>query len=127
MFWTHKLILKDLYLNHKITINLQNLWINENLKNDYNQEHTHPGSSFSGVYYIEVPENSGNIYFKNDPKEFIELSSFFKNTEYDSHKEINNYNNQFILFPSNLRHGVYPNCSDKPRISVSFNIKITSA
>ena len=36
---------------------LDNFWINENLPNSYNQEHVHPYTDFSGVYYLEVPKN----------------------------------------------------------------------
>ena len=39
------------------------IWANINNKEDYNISHTHPYSHYSGVYYVKVPKNSGNLYF----------------------------------------------------------------
>ena len=42
---------------------LDNLWFNINGYKDYNQDHRHAGCIFSGVYYIQTPEKSGDIMF----------------------------------------------------------------
>jgi uncharacterized protein (TIGR02466 family) len=52
---TYKLDAKEMYI--------QNMWININGPYDYNRSHTHPGSFYSGVFYVTVPENSGVINF----------------------------------------------------------------
>ena len=54
---------KHLSLSKKLT--LYNLWYNVNGLSSFNKPHTHPGSIVSGVYYISIPQNSGNIVFLN--------------------------------------------------------------
>ena len=109
---------------------LNNFWINENLKNNYNKPHSHLGQNvdFSGTYYLKAPKNSGNIFFEsNDPsremfqtfKSFIEPSFDFQN-----HIDFEPKDNDFVLFASNLRHGVMPNKTNEKRISVAFNLMI---
>ena len=39
------------------------IWANINTKGNFNTPHTHPGSHYSGCYYVKVPKNSGNLYF----------------------------------------------------------------
>tara|TARA_R100000406_G_scaffold16774_1_gene10472 strand:- start:142 stop:705 length:564 start_codon:yes stop_codon:yes gene_type:complete len=103
---------------------LDNFWINENLPNSYNQEHVHPYTDFSGVYYLEVPKNSGNIYFKKYDMIKTNLSYLFNDSDFYTEFFIENKKNQFFLFSSDFIHGVYLNKSKKPRISISFNISI---
>ena len=41
------------------------MWFIINNKNDYNKKHTHPGSFFSGAYYVKVPEKGSRIIFED--------------------------------------------------------------
>ena len=107
-----------------------NTWININKKGDRNDRHMHPGSHLSGVFWIKIPDKSGNLIF-DSPHGF---------TQYD---EISNYSDpikqrynvftsywippvegRIVLFPSILSHKVGKNESNKDRISVSFNLKL---
>lgn len=101
-----------------------NSWININNSNDFNSTHTHPNSIVSGVYYVSVPENSGQLVFTRPS----DLTSWF----YSSYsKEFNDISKNFVihtpvekelvLFPSWLPHCVTENNSDSERISISFN------
>ena len=38
-------------------------WININRKGNFNIDHVHPGAEFSCVYYLKVPQDSGNLVF----------------------------------------------------------------
>ena len=123
----------DDYKNHlhfkqNLKSQIENMWIIINDENDYNLSHTHPGSVFSGVYYINAPENSGDIVFENPS------ASYMQYDWNDTYKE--NYNRlnaetffykaktgKLILFPSWLSHRVTSNLSNKTRIALSFNSK----
>ena len=124
LHWSADLIKKEYVMksNIKIDVALNNFWINENYKHSYNISHTHPGAHLSGVYYLEVPENSGNIFFEDSSKQFVNLHTFFEGEDFYSHYTVDNCNNQLIIFPSNISHGVQKSLSNQPRISVSFNL-----
>ena len=112
---------KHLHLKEKLS--LSSYWCNINYYGSFNKPHTHSGSILSGVYYIKVPKNSGNLIFEHNP-----LSTA---TTYQNIKNYNQYNsstwtcipkeNLCILFPSYLSHYVEPNLNKKERISISFN------
>lgn len=64
-----------------------------------------------GTFYIDVPENSGNINFVwNETGTNVKREHNFLPT-----------NNMVIFYPPNLDHYVSKNLSDKDRISFSFN------
>jgi len=106
---------------------VKNLWINVNGFKAFNITHAHPGCFISGVYYVEVPKNSGNIVFHHPAEDMMSV-------DWDSNKQIkyNSYNSittwfkpessHLYLFPAWLKHHVEPNLSNKDRISISFNI-----
>ena len=84
-------------------------WFNINPPGSYNCFHTHGGNPmpiYSGVFYISVPEDSGNIVFVDGSTEFA-----YEPVDGD-----------IIMFPPDLQHGVEPNLSDYNRMSMAFNI-----
>mgnify|MGYP001159693362 CR=1 FL=1 len=44
-----------------VDIVISNAWANVNRYRDFNDIHQHPGVHWSGVYYVDGPENSGPI------------------------------------------------------------------
>ncbi len=106
-------------------------WVNINPKHGFNVPHDHPGYTWSGVYYVVVPE-------KKDPKSrsgSIELldprtntaamaSDIARQSGYFSPKRtLTPKDGMILIFPSYLRHWVYPNDEDENRISMAFNFK----
>jgi uncharacterized protein (TIGR02466 family) len=113
------------FLNINKKLNLINIWANINNFKDFNLPHVHSFSILSGVFYIKIPKNSGNLIFKsNDQLENFVRPSLIVN--------YNNYNssiwkfspkiNTLYLFPSWYIHYVESNLSNKERISTSFNL-----
>ena len=49
----------------KGVVELDNMWININPTGGTNITHIHPHSFMSGVYYIQTPNDCGNLYFEN--------------------------------------------------------------
>ena len=73
------------------------------------------------MYYISIPQNSGNIVFLNqDMDKFYTLIDSYNNYNSSTWKIISK-ENLCIFFPSYLRHYVEPNFNKKERISISFN------
>jgi len=109
-------------------------WYNVNYKYSSNREHTHPNAFLSGVYYVKVPENSGNIIFlransEHDKMEFIHNKISEEDLQIDNNR-INTEHwytpveGMLILFPGHLSHYVRQNLTneiDDRRISLSFN------
>ena len=106
-------------------------WANVNRYRDYNQPHIHTNSDWSFVYYVETSEDMGRlvlidprirkiIHWRSGEGE-INANSFTHNTY-----SVTPLVGKFIIFPSYLEHLVEFNPTDKPRISISGNIKITS-
>lgn len=121
-------LLNDKYTTlHATEVSIKNFWINVNYKNSWNVPHVHPNSNFSGVFYLETPEDSGNLIFlRNDgvsftlpPQNVFESDTDFHETFLVKPKE-----NMFVVFPSHLNHMVEANTNDLPRISLSFNLSI---
>lgn len=104
-------------------------WVNVNPQNTYNVPHDHPGYTWSGVYYAHVPPQndvrSGNIEFL-DPRTCVTAfaTDVSKQSEYFSPKRtITPKSGMILVFPSYLRHWVYPNEEDEDRITFAFNFK----
>jgi uncharacterized protein (TIGR02466 family) len=104
---------------------VESMWININPPFSYNNFHTHINSYISGVFYIDVPENSGNIEFKHPAilqPLFVTEDIFEEYNAYNSSKWIiSPEQNQLIMFPGWLEHGVSQNLSEHDRISIAFN------
>ena len=109
-------------------------WININSKGEFNPPHVHPGQSYSGVYYVFTPDDSGMIHFLDprnapvfscpDPKFKAGKNVYGGPNPYD-HRVFSHLpkGGQIIIFPSWLTHYVDPNPTDKHRVSIAFNIK----
>jgi uncharacterized protein (TIGR02466 family) len=109
-------------------------WYNINRKYNYNAQHWHPRSYISGVFYIRVPADSGNITFLRSDNE-TDRMSFIADYLDENKKTVNNPYinmhhwippavNKLILFPGHLAHHVDQNLTnddDDRRISLSFN------
>lgn len=102
-------------------------WININKPGDFNWPHIHMNPHFSGLYYLKVPKNSGDIVFYNS---FHEGNSFYnkKFNKYNSHNSSSfSYGPQestFLMFPGNVKHAVKRNESKQDRISIAFDINL---
>ena len=109
-------------------VNIINLWVVRQFKNEYNPIHYHDGQ-LSGVGYLQIPKNmnqnklvknkkiktNGTIDFINGQKNFLSKSIYNLNPKLGD----------LIIFPNYLMHTAYPFNVDGERRSFSFNIKIS--
>tara|TARA_R110000803_G_scaffold210796_1_gene283792 strand:+ start:3247 stop:3825 length:579 start_codon:yes stop_codon:yes gene_type:complete len=105
---------------------LSNLWINKNKKNEFNLPHIHPNAHFSGVYYLEVSKDYGEIiFFREGGLNQLGFHDFIDSRDFNDSYTIKPQKGMLIIFPSSLRHMVAPHFEDIERISVSFNIGLS--
>ena len=114
---------KDMCLKDQV---IDNAWFNINEYKDSNMSHTHPVSPISGVFYVSVPEDGGDIVFERSDQILIDYAWYNKNNNYNPYNSTNwtlsAKDNYLYLFPSFLNHRVSPNQNKElKRISISFN------
>lgn len=106
------------------------MWVNINPQYAFNRHHTHPHALWSGVYYVQTPENCGLIYFTDPRPQAHILTPYYnpRRRRADTWDEVHYQpvEGRIIVFPAWLVHAVQPNLSREPgragdRISVSFN------
>jgi uncharacterized protein (TIGR02466 family) len=96
-------------------------WSNIEAPGDFVRIHMHPWSVWSGVYYAQVDDKTGDIYFE-DPRPGA------KATVWPHAQKLTRGTVQFrprpgmmLLFPSYLEHYTDPNRSTRERICLAFN------
>ena len=108
-------------------INILNLWVVSQFKDEYNPIHYHDGD-LSGVGYLKVPKGmtknkflknkkdktNGTIDFINGQRGFLSRSIF----------NIAPKERDLLIFPNYLMHTAYPFNINSERRSFSFNAKI---
>ena len=100
-------------------------WANFNdSRSAINYDHVHQ-DTFSGVFYLKVPEGSGKLVVTNpglNPLWQGAMLTDQKNKFNADKLRIDPVEGQVYLWPSYLPHGVEPNDHDDERISISFNV-----
>jgi uncharacterized protein (TIGR02466 family) len=99
-------------------------WINTNRKSSSNWPHTHNTAIISGVYYVKVPENSGDIEFQSPTENLMHpFQERINSNKYNSDRWLMpSIESVLYLFPAWLSHGVKPNFTDEDRVSIAFNM-----
>tara|TARA_B100000427_G_C15337859_1_gene519786 strand:+ start:101 stop:769 length:669 start_codon:yes stop_codon:yes gene_type:complete len=96
-------------------------WSNVNGKGEWHDEHTHPNSIVSGVFYLHNNDSLPPIKFKKKYSSEVNLDIEKYNMYNNNFVQYSFHNGDLILFPSSLQHSVPANLSDEERISLSFN------
>jgi hypothetical protein len=108
-------------------IQLKNLWVVRQFKNEYNPIHYHEGD-LSGVGYLKLPKGMTNNKMVKNKKirtngtiDFINgQKSFLSKSIYNVIPKIG----AMYLFPNYLMHTAYPFNIEGERRSFSFNVKL---
>jgi uncharacterized protein (TIGR02466 family) len=94
----------------------------------YHAPHSHPGSAWSGVYYVDAgvfnPNRplSGVLEFL-DPRVGVEAVNTPGDLSGDPVR-VRPESGLLVVFPSWLYHWVHPYAGQSPRIAVSFNVAL---
>jgi len=123
-------VFEELRVSSDVQFYITNSWAVKHLKGDWAQPHVHTNSIFSGVCYLDVDDNSGDLSFHKEGR----TNSVFPinlDLEVSTYNVLNSKiwkftpkNNQLFIFPPWLLHGVDENKSDKERYSLAFNVYI---
>jgi uncharacterized protein (TIGR02466 family) len=116
-------IYKNTILNYENTnFLISSSWFTKTSMSESGNFHNHSNCMFSGVFYINVNKESGDISFESfNNNNFLLIPT--KYNIYNS-KEISltpNANDIFI-FPSELHHRIEVNKSNSTRYSLAFNL-----
>lgn len=103
-------------------------WINVNPAGGYNAPHDHPGWFWSGVYYVAVPpplpdDPTGGCIEFLDGRTNMRVLSAIDAPCFHSKVTLRPEAGRLLLFPSSLRHWVYPHQGQGERISIAFNAR----
>ena len=107
-------------------------WMNWTEPHGYAISHIHGSTSMlTGAYFVDIPENSGNLVFEDVGMEIMPTCVYqdytlVKNTEnnINTHYVYEPKAGECVIFHPMIRHRVGTNQSDKPRISLAFDLKI---
>ncbi len=88
-------------------------------KGNYGHVHSHGEADIAGVYYHEVPENSGGLFFETPTPGLCDSLVY---SRWGRRLDVRASEGGMLLFPGFLKHGITTNTTDHDRISISFNI-----
>ena len=109
-------------MSYNMDFKFLNSWFSKTEPKGSSIIHSHNNSFLSGVYYPEGSDSFTISFFKkNDPFWSIQVDEVNDLNAKFQTLQINN-DNTLILFPSNLRHKIDENNSNKDRYSLAFNI-----
>lgn len=110
-------------------------WANLLSAGQYNSLHVHPNSTWSGVYYVTgnpppEPGGPGEAAFSGklelvDPRPGAAATYTVENAMQRRHL-VNPGAGAMVVFPSWLQHQVHPYFGPGERISIAFNVLVTS-
>ena len=108
-------------------LEVERAWINVFTPGSQEAMHTHDGSLISCSYYVEAPENCGNIAFP-DPIGARRSYREFTQTAGDNFLTLREMTfepkpGRIVMFESWVPHAVNCNKSDKNRISIAVNLR----
>jgi uncharacterized protein (TIGR02466 family) len=102
---------------------ITDMWANIHSTGDETVIHSHSNIITVGCYYLDFPQDAGNLIFK-DPNEYTHhyFPYDFEGKEKYLWHELEIKENDLVLFPGHLQHQTGVNKSNSNRISINFNI-----
>jgi uncharacterized protein (TIGR02466 family) len=107
-------------LKIKDKIRGSNIFFSSMKPGDFHQTHSHPNSILSGVFYLNVPDNSSSLRFY-DPRPYKEFIAYTSDTPYVNY-DIKPQKGLFLIWQSWLPHEVLVN-SSYGRTTAVFNLR----
>jgi len=122
------------YPGHFAVTWIGNMWANVNRSGHGNEYHSHPGSYWSGVYYVDDggvaadPSLGGELEFL-DPRGPVPLMNaphlrIAGNLSAGSTERVRPQAGRLVMFPAWVMHQVRPYYGRAERISIAFNLTV---
>jgi len=100
-------------------------WFNVYDQNDHQEFHTHPGQTYSAVYYLQVEEDiekRSSIIFKHPYDDMKPLKGNVRLNKLNFQRmNFKPENNSLLIFRSYLQHFVEKHKGKNPRITLAYN------
>ena len=109
---------------------LKGAWINVNSKNCFNESHIHPDCDIAGVFWVDVPPDSGDLNLINQAAysnyRWLKHVTDSVKTQYKYSVgwDFSPKDGDMIFFPANTLHNVSMNNNSENRISIAFNLSL---
>lgn len=115
-----------------VTVSIYCQWMNWTQPEGYAIGHIHGSTSqLTGAYFIDIPEESGDLFFEDVDMEIQPTCGFQAEDVVDNAKmNVNTYyqhkprNGECVIFHPMIRHRVGTNKSKLPRVSLAFDLHI---
>jgi hypothetical protein len=110
---------------------IDSVWVNEMKAGEYNPVHIHSGDLYTGlssVMFLKLPKNYGKEWSREDTPTNGQLLILGNSTGQFSKSDYlprNLQEGDFILFPYDIRHLVYPFRGKGKRRTLSMNVDVT--
>jgi uncharacterized protein (TIGR02466 family) len=119
---------KALNYSEVFPIELNQMWANCYLKNDrfpHNLDVDGP-ANVTVVFYIQKESaDMGNLFFGNPTELIWQTQPLTEERRHEQrYHEIDGRTGDLVCFPSWLQHGIHPNNTDIPRISIAGNYEL---
>lgn len=98
-------------------------WLNSLQHGQWTSPHSHPGSIFAGVYYVQAPKGCGDLLLQ-DPSAGSEWSNYVDGPrDARVYQRVSAVTGRMVVFPGHLVHCTEPNSSHTPRICIATNFE----
>ena len=118
-----KLYWKVLDITDTLHPEIDMCWSNLHPGAGYTAPHSHSLMPMVASFYLEAPENSGDIVFINPMEYSLTHLPYNGSIEDKIETSVHVQSGDLIMFPGWLRHKTQENYSGKDRIVITFNIK----
>jgi uncharacterized protein (TIGR02466 family) len=115
--------------NDAFQIEIVESWFHITKNNGYHDVHSHPMSSWSGIYYLDIGDStvvtsSGiNRFYAPFKTDYLDRGNEFLTNIWDLEPK----NGMLVLFPSYLNHSALPYSGKTPRYVIAFNARVNNA
>lgn len=109
------------------SVRCDSAWVNVAGVGDFQEEHIHPASHFSAVYYVAAEPGCGDLIFKSHDAstDMFPLVTAFPQQASNKTFRVTPEPGVLVIFRSGLTHMVAKNKSDSDRVSVAMNFVVT--
>jgi len=108
-------------------LEIERAWVNVFRPGAQEAQHSHDGSLLSASYYVQAQEGCGDLVFPDPIGARRSHRSFTRTTGTGTFitpdVAFKPASGRLVMFESWLQHGVQCNKSDRPRISLAFNLR----
>jgi len=104
-------------------VNITNMWYNTMTAHSVHTPHMHYGYTYSGIYYVDLPDGSDRVLFHTSHPEFKHnLNNIAELNEYTSHTNtLRLYPGDLLIFPAWVKHSVPALQYEGTRTSIAFD------